>query len=421
MTRDASVHPHVSHPSRGSLERREARHRPRLRLHPRHEPPPGSSPPRVRRPEARRRRSPARCEDGAGGAPLALRRLAPAVSRTSPQARARRRRLRQGLERADPTRKGARSGAGPSSCSAGIAGAEITLVRNPRYWGGRPAYLDRIVYRFCARLRQRDRRGARGLRQGELDLVHSLRVSAGQARAFRQLHGVNVKTGAGQVWEHLRFRLLPPGPRCSATSSCAGRSLRHRQDRSRPGALPRDRPGRAERQRRLFRTSRHYRPTGGTSATGRPSRPPVQAGGLPPGRDGIHVCPVGGSRCACSRPPASLARAGRADPDRAATARGRRARPKLPRWSAALFEHRPQGRLRPALSPPYEPVRRREQGLDVLRCGNDTGWTGYCQRLVDRDLDEASRVLDADLRACLNRIDARVALDVPMLPLFYQP
>ena len=74
-----------------------------------------------------------------------------------------------------------------------------------------------------------------------------------------------------------------------------------------------------------------------------------------------------------------------------------------------------------ALSIQSDYVRRRGQGHDAsLR--EATSRTGYCQRLVDRDLDEASRMLDADQRAVvLNRIDARVALDVPMLPLFYHP
>ena len=37
----------------------------------------------------------------------------------------------------------------------------------------------------------------------------------------------------------------------------------------------------------------------------------------------------------------------------------------------------------------------------VLRCGGSQNVTGYCQRLVTRDLDEAGRVLDPEQhRAC---------------------
>ena len=57
----------------------------------------------------------------------------------------------------------------------------------------------------------------------------------------------------------------------------------------------------------------------------------------------------------------------------------------------------------------------------ILRCDGTQNNTGYCQRLVDRDLDEAGRILDVDHRArVLNRIDARIATDVPRLPLFHR-
>ena len=34
-------------------------------------------------------------------------------------------------------------------------------------------------------------------------------------------------------------------------------------------------------------------------------------------------------------------------------------------------------------------------GQDVFGCGGDQNFTGYCQRLVTRDLDQADRILDA--------------------------
>ena len=63
-----------------------------------------------------------------------------------------------------------------------------------------------------------------------------------------------------------------------------------------------------------------------------------------------------------------------------------------------------------------------EPDMNFLRCGGVQNYTGYCQRLVTRDLDEAARVLDADQRArVFNRADARVAGDVPLLPLYHRP
>ena len=46
-------------------------------------------------------------------------------------------------------------------------------------------------------------------------------------------------------------------------------------------------------------------------------------------------------------------------------------------------------------------------------------YTGYCQRLVTRDLDQAERILDeASARAVLNRADRQLAEDVPVIPLY---
>ena len=58
---------------------------------------------------------------------------------------------------------------------------------------------------------------------------------------------------------------------------------------------------------------------------------------------------------------------------------------------------------------------------DVYKCGGSQNFTGYCQRLVTRDIDQAERILDERDRArVLNRADAQMAKDVPAIPL-YQP
>jgi peptide/nickel transport system substrate-binding protein len=63
-----------------------------------------------------------------------------------------------------------------------------------------------------------------------------------------------------------------------------------------------------------------------------------------------------------------------------------------------------------------------EFGADLYGCGGASNFTGYCQRLVTHDLDQADRILDAEQRACvLNRADAQMAKDVPVIPLFQTP
>lgn len=60
----------------------------------------------------------------------------------------------------------------------------------------------------------------------------------------------------------------------------------------------------------------------------------------------------------------------------------------------------------------------------IFACGDplSENFTGYCQRLVTRDLDQARFIIDDEQRArVLNRADAQIARDVPVLPLFQNP
>ncbi|HEY6112831.1 MAG TPA: hypothetical protein VIV37_01910, partial [Gaiellaceae bacterium] len=55
----------------------------------------------------------------------------------------------------------------------------------------------------------------------------------------------------------------------------------------------------------------------------------------------------------------------------------------------------------------------------VYGCGGLENFTGYCQRLITGDLDQADRILDGRRRArVLNRADRGLASDVPTIPLF---
>ncbi len=61
-------------------------------------------------------------------------------------------------------------------------------------------------------------------------------------------------------------------------------------------------------------------------------------------------------------------------------------------------------------------------GAGVHGCGGLYNVTGYCQRLVTADLNQSELIIDARQRArVLNRADARIAKDVPLLPLFQVP
>jgi ABC-type transport system substrate-binding protein len=63
--------------------------------------------------------------------------------------------------------------------------------------------------------------------------------------------------------------------------------------------------------------------------------------------------------------------------------------------------------------------RRGPWGRDeIYGCQGSLNASGYCQRLVTRDLDQADRILDRAQQArVLNRADAQMARDVPVIPL----
>ena len=59
---------------------------------------------------------------------------------------------------------------------------------------------------------------------------------------------------------------------------------------------------------------------------------------------------------------------------------------------------------------------------DLFGCEGVQNYSGYCQRLVTRDLDQARRIVDRSrLTVVLNRADAQLANDVPVIPLVDRP
>ena len=81
----------------------------------------------------------------------------------------------------------------------------------------------------------------------------------------------------------------------------------------------------------------------------------------------------------------------------------------------------PQGGFDVALFALGERSERNRTRRDIRLLGR-LNYTGYCQRLVTRDLDQANRILDAGQQArVLNRADRQMARDIPALPLFQIP
>ena len=315
-------------------------------------------------------------------------------------------------------------GSGPFLVERWERGRSVTFVRNPRYWK-HPAHLDRIVVRFATG-------GLTGaeqvqlLQSGGLDIVSSNAMIGQEIGALRGLSGVRVRAVPGPSWEHLDIR-VDRGGHPLLERKTVRRALAYGIDRVALarmlfGQVATDYP---PSDSAVFPiVNRHYRPNW-RAYRYRPAevRRLLERDGCRRGTDGIYVC--GAERLSL----------------RLATTAG------ITRRQLALEAIQRQLRqVGIEIKPVYVPgTVLFGQVLDsgdfdlvlfsLLRfpdspgtsmilygCGAVQNYAGYCQRLVTRDLDQARRILDETRQArVLNRADAQLARDVPVLPLYQVP
>jgi peptide/nickel transport system substrate-binding protein len=314
---------------------------------------------------------------------------------------------------------GAPIGSGPFLVERWERGKQITLRRNSRYWGPRASYLDRIVLRFAVP------GGALvdGLRSGEFDAAANFPPSI--FPAVKRESGFRTFAFPGSGWEHFEIR-IGPGGHPALESKLVRRALAFGVDR---GPLVQAGPGVIDPQARqrdsvVFPTpSRYYRSNWSTYRY-RPaeSRRLLELAGCRRGADGIYVC--SGQRLSL-----------------------RFVVPVIPGGSRPRVVELVQAQLRPVgveviplFGPPpvvFDQILPSgafdvalfawNAGPDpslktIFGCGGFQNYTGYCQRLVSADLDQADRIFDSDQQArVLNRADVQMAKDVPAIPLFEQP
>lgn len=298
------------------------------------------------------------------------------------------------------------TGSGPFLIESWERGRQLTLVRN-RFWRPRRPYLDRIVFRF-------DRPAAFAV-----DLVDTFVNQASRGGfSFRRI------ATPAPGWEHLAIRL---GGHPALSSPLVRRALAFGIDRARlvPRVGP-DEHGWLQQNGILPTNSRFYVPHWDVYRH-RPaeSRHLLERAGCRRGSDGIYVC--GGGRL-------SLRLATSVGSDRERTARAIQAQlesigvevvldlaatpvffgTKLPAgdFDLALFGWGGVG------------IGGPEPGwaVEVFRCGGRNNFAGYCNRQVTRKLLQSQVVVDQKTRMrLLNRVDALLARDVPMIPLFQRP
>ncbi len=93
---------------------------------------------------------------------------------------------------------------GPFYVSEYSRGQSITMLRNPRWWGKKPA-VDRIVFRFITNTDSE----IQAMRGGEVDAIYP-QPQLQLASLLRQ-SGVKVESNFGSTLEHLDFNTGPRG------------------------------------------------------------------------------------------------------------------------------------------------------------------------------------------------------------------
>lgn len=295
----------------------------------------------------------------------------------------------------------------------------IVLIRNAAYGGRHRAYLDRILLWWSGRTAREE---LDALRTGE---IHVTPVQADVTLEARRATGLRRHPLPAPTWEHFEVR-IGPGGHPALKDKLVRRALAYGIDRQ---SIVRELFGEADPDVRpsdsavFFAQSRHYVPHWNAYRY-RPGRARglLDQAGCKVGADGVRVCEKGGRLTL-----RFVTTAGR--PDRELVLRRAQAQLRAlgvlvePEYvpSGALFGERlASGDFDVAL---FTWVRSPDSpGLvDVYGCRGPRNFTGYCQRLVTRDLDQAERILDAGERArVLNRADAQMARDAPVVPL-YQP
>jgi peptide/nickel transport system substrate-binding protein len=324
------------------------------------------------------------------------------------------------LETIDNPKTGVAIGNGPLLVRRWEEG-QLTLVRNPRYWGQHRAYVDRIVYRFLP-----EPEHAEALRRGDVDLV--TRSAAVDLRRQRP-PWVAVVSPPGATWAHLELR-MGTGGHPALKSPLVRRALAYGLDRR---AIARTVLGRIFGQRAsdsqvldsvvFTLRSRFYKPHwAGYGRRPTEARRLLVRAGCRLGDDGVYVC--GGQRLALRFVTTAGNELRKLTLDLISMQLkgiGVEVKPEFVAgniffntvldvrdFDVALFDWE----VDPSLwAPRWSFVCKAEQN-----------YTGYCRPSVTRDLLATTRMLDLGTRVrALNRIDAELAKDVPYIPLFQPP
>jgi ABC-type transport system substrate-binding protein len=302
-------------------------------------------------------------------------------------------------------------------------GRQLTLVRSPRYWGSHVARLDRLVFRF---LPLGDAEAA--MRRGEVDMINPT-SSTLQAHALELLRrpepGIRVVPVLRSARDHVAIR-IGPGGHPALGSRLVRQALAYGIDRVAvartigreflEGAMalqPLD-------SMVFMGNSTYYRPNwSGYRYRPDHARRLLEQAGCRRGQDDIYACDGNPLSLRFVTPTGTARRARTLELIQEQLKRvGVEVRPiyVLPTvFNSSVLE---RGDYDLALFN-WVTFASTAGPIDELGCQRPQNYSGYCDRLVTEDLVQATRILADDRRVeLLNRVDARIAKAVPVIPLF---
>lgn len=323
----------------------------------------------------------------------------------------------------DDPRTGRPIGSGPFLVERWERGKQLTLVRNPRYWGPHTAHLNRLVVRYCRTSCQAPTPAEviESFRTGAVDMVYER--TAENVPSLRRIRGTRVVLYRTNGWEHLTLR-QDPGGHPALGDKRVRQALAYGIDRA---AIVKQLWGVIDSRYSvlqsavLLNSARGYSPNW-EAYSYRPNlaRRLLGRAGCRPGSDGIYIC---GQARLSLRLFTSLGTPQRVQAVELMQAQLRRVGIDV-RLSfttfPALLDVVDGGDFDAAAYAWIFVNGYRQKG--IFGCGGPQNVTGYCQRLVTSDVDQADRILDDVQRArVLNRVDRQLAKDIPLIPLYQIP
>jgi peptide/nickel transport system substrate-binding protein len=315
-------------------------------------------------------------------------------------------------------RTGVSMASGPMRLTSYTRGQTLVVSRNPTFWGKRPS-LDRITFRFITNTDSE----IQAIRGGEVDAIYPQPQL--QLAQLRGQSGLRTQSRAGTTLEHIDINLGQGNSNPLLAQRWFRQAIIYSMDRR---AMVRQlfrtlNPGLAVLQNNMYVSNQKEYEAHFQRYTRNLARVNAlfRARNCTRGSDGIYVC------------------AGQRASVRFGTTAGNRLRELAleilqAQARAAGIEFRPDSQPSRLFFPRiaeknfdlalYAWVGTGDPSgwIDIYGCGGESNWKNYCNQTVTRSLRQADQSLVPSQRARLvNRADALMATDVPVIPLYQKP